>query len=103
MEKGVNIDVNYPSGKNWCKIDKKRHDANWANWESVVEVDTTEEWKIVQNRECLGVSAHGGFDCVGINELVQWLKIVRAEKTWDEANASCRVLGSSLIRVFGRF
>ena len=95
-EKGTPRDVKTDSGKNWCEINKKRQDSTWKEWEEIVAIDSEDEWKRVQTRECEGISTHGGLSCLEDNQILEWFKLVREFRNWENSTLHCKSLGGTL-------
>ena len=98
-EKGLFKNLTSPS-KNWCAISQKRHDIQWSEWEHFVEVDSSEEWKKVEKRECVPqvFTAHGGCsDLIGESKrVIEWFRFVTEEKNFQAAKENCENLGGNL-------
>ena len=92
-EQGKTRQVRDDNQRNKCKINKKRHDAEWGTWYHYVDINSKEEWRKVEMRECIGESVHGGYTCDGISQhVLEWLAFVWDTKTWDLAKAHCESL-----------
>ena len=64
-----------------------------------MEIDTSEEWKKVNKRECLVKTANAPSTCNGTLlevEIMEWYRFVHENKTWDNASQNCRQIGGDL-------
>ena len=99
-EEGVQVFEERNPDRSKCKMAGKQHESYWGEWRHIVEIDTNDEWKKVDKRECiLHTARHAPSTCNGKTsevELMEWYKFVREGKTWLEAKANCEELGGKL-------
>ena len=98
-EEGTRIFVERNPYQSMCKMAGKQHESFWGEWHHFVEIDTSEEWKKLQQRECIVYTAHAPSDCNGkLSEVetIEWYRFVREEKNWFHAIDNCRDLGGKL-------
>ena len=97
FQNGEPVDIQIDPVPNVCRINQKRQDAEWSQWEKNLAVDSPTEWKRVISRECYP-AAHGGTEiCEGKNLIVlEWLKFVHDAMVFDDARSRCQSLGGDL-------
>ena len=81
-----------------CAGTDKRVNAQWGDWAHVVQIDTSDEWKKEQTRECLP-PAHGGTEvCPGPKkvETLEWTKFVHLPGDWETSKSRCEELDGHL-------
>ena len=98
-EKGIQILADEIPNKSKCKSAGKQHENFWGEWRHIVEIDTIEEWKKVNKRECVVNTAHAPSTCNGTLsevEIMEWYRFVHEFKSWTHAMLGCRELGGEL-------
>ena len=98
-EEGTQNFVERNPDKSKCEMAGKQHESFWGEWHHFVEIDTSEEWKKVQQRECILYTAHASSTCnekLSEVEIIEWYRFVHEEKYWEEAILNCRNLGGKL-------
>ena len=85
----------------FCRVNKKRQDAEWNEWEDYVEIDTSEEWKFVKFRTC-HLASHGGIEqCVTTeSKVTEWVRFLQYLTNWNNANGACQANGGNLLNKF---
>ena len=94
-EKGLARNVTNDFEPNWCRVNQKRHDMEWGEWQHIVSVDTAEQWKKDLSRQCKGISAYGGLTCGEKDggKVLEWYHFVSQKLTWEKALENCVILG----------
>ena len=92
-EKGaLVVEKGNPGGDNACKTVERLHP---TDSEPVVIVDTLDEWKKAQRPRLL-CTAHS-INCErNTEQLLEWVKFFREQKTWFDAKDHCRSLNGQL-------
>ena len=80
-----------------CAINEKRVDVEWGQWSSQIDVNTTTELKLVETRNIMVESAHGGIKYSESERIVYWLRRVYEKKTWSDVIEKCETLSGRLL------
>ena len=90
-EKGMSKPIENDQFPGPCVINEKRHDSSWGVFVEYVDIDTEEEWKKMNWRECF-LARHAGIEHCVENETVtiEWLKFIHSEMSHNEAIYACR-------------
>ena len=96
LEKGNAKGIQYDGSPNFCKINQKRQDSKWSQWEEQIEIDNAEEWRKVSSRFCHEASHGGILNCDGEPErkVLEWLHFVQERAfTFEGAFDFCNQSG----------
>ena len=86
-----------------CQINQKRTDARWTKIEQYVAIDSGNEWKKMEDRECF-IASHGGKEVCTGNEtsVLEWYRLIAEDKYFYEGIEACsQIDGVSFYRVNG--
>ena len=96
IENGSPKDIRLDSTPGKCAINEKRVDVEWGQWSSQIDVNTTTELKLVETRNIMVESAHGGIKYNESKRIVYWFRRVYETKTWSDAIQKCESIGGRL-------
>ena len=97
-EMGAEKDIREDSSPGFCKINRKRMDAKLEEkFEEALEVNTADEWKRTEVKQC-HLAAHGGIEHCSANEtkVLEWYKFVHEESFFPESREKCLAWGGEL-------
>ena len=95
---GVEKDIQEDSSPGFCKINQKRLDAKLdEKFEEVLEINTIDEWKRTEVKQC-HLAAHGGIEHCTADEtkVLEWYKFVHEENFFSESREKCLDWGGEL-------
>ena len=82
-----------------CAINLKRRDSLLLNTTTVIEINNETDWKLVEEYE-FSDPVHGGRNWENTTTALEWFKIVRSGKSWNDAKKTCEEIGGSLVVKF---
>ena len=79
-----------------CKINRKRVDRVFSDWERKV-IETLNEWKEFMEKTVLVEAAHGGMKLsIPVGQTFVNFRFIHVSLNWTEAQRNCETLGGQL-------
>ena len=96
-EHGLKQDIKDDDNPGSCRINQKRRDAEWGEFEHQVEIDTETEWKKVQFRKC-NLASHGGNEVCSGDEVtvLEWYRFIHEDLYFTAAKDVCSEMNGTL-------